>query len=473
MENDLYNSGETTKNIIVSLSSSILEIKEKYLNAGFKENEFAEFLINNVNESLTMYNDIEPKKKNSYIIKYLSAELDKKIKITTEEKINEIVALIEKNIKDNSSVYQSLKNLNQILSYIKNQNLIADLEVISLLSLKCPLLNMIILDIVNFMNENKSDKILDDFDETKHFLDDYCSIKEIARYSSEPANDYYINDTVKQYLKEISRYKLLSKEESHALEKLMVAGDKKAKEILINHNLRLVVTIAKKHVNKGLDLLDLIQHGNIGLVKSADKFNINKGVKFSSYAGWWIRHYITKGIDYEAKMIRKPSYIEANLSKMQRKESDLILQNGYIPTIKDLANELGVDAEEIKFLKEAAESIVSLNNLKENDETREYISCIRSADNTEEEAITSVLVQNLLDNYLEIGLTKEEIDILKYRNGFFENRVYTHRELAPMFKISAGRVQQIEHDAILRLRDYYEGTHNFKKKRNKKKRQVI
>lgn len=471
MGNNLYSS-ETTRNVITSLSSRILEIKEKYLNSGFKEKEFSSFMISNVNDILLTYNYLEHGDRDDYVCKILTFMLDEKIKKEIENKINLVVDFIERNINENSSVYQSIKNLIKILNYIQKQKLTIDLDIINLLSLKSSKLNSTVLNIINFINEKQDNKIIENFDEITDFIDGFCSLKDIALYVDEVSDTYYITDAVKQYLHEISKFKVLSKEESYVLEQQMVMGDERAKELLIKHNLRLVVTIAKRYLNRGLDLLDLIQHGNMGLVKSTEKFDINKGVKFSSYAGWGIRQSINRGLETEARMIRKPTYIEATLLKIERKEKELTYRNNCSPTYEEIANELGMGLDEITFLKSVSESVLSLNNFKENDESREYISYLKADDDTENEAITNVLIQNLLNNYLEIGLTEEEINILKYRNGFYENRVFSHRELAPKFGISAARVQQIERDAILRLRDYYEGTHNFKKGRNKKKRQA-
>jgi RNA polymerase primary sigma factor len=262
----------------------------------------------------------------------------------------------------------------------------------------------------------------------------------------------YEVDIVKSYLKEIGRYKLLSAHEEVLIGERMHQGDRKAKELLINSNYRLVVAIAKKYFNSGCEFLDLIQAGNLGLMKAVEKFDYTKGFKFSTYATWWIRQSITRYIADTARIIRLPVHVIEKLNKIKKYRYLLTTQLGRSPTIIEMAGELDMQVEQLRFYITLLETIKSLDTPVGEDGDTELMDFIvdDNGTNPEQCAIYSSLkdeVSKVLDT-----LTEKEDKILRLRFGIDDQHPRTLEEIGCKFGVTRERIRQIEAKALNKLR---------------------
>ncbi len=272
-------------------------------------------------------------------------------------------------------------------------------------------------------------------------------IEEIA-----DSRDMSVNDNVRMYLKEIGRISLLSLEEEQNLSKRVAAGEKEAKTILAESNLRLVVSIAKRYVGRGLQLLDLIQEGNMGLMKAVEKFDYDKGYKFSTYATWWIRQAITRALADQARTIRVPVHMVETINKMARIERQLTLELNREPTNDEVAEKMELSPEKIVEIRKISEDPVSLETpIGEEADSR-------LGDFLEEEKILSpeeyatyeILKDELRD--LLLTLTKREAEVLELRFGLFDGTSHTLEEVGKKFGVTRERIRQIEAKALRKLR---------------------
>ncbi|KXS41153.1 MAG: RNA polymerase primary sigma factor [Candidatus Frackibacter sp. T328-2] len=256
---------------------------------------------------------------------------------------------------------------------------------------------------------------------------------------------------IKQYYQEIG-HDILSREEEVKLARRAQNGDEEAKTQLIEHNLRLVVDIAKKYRGKGMELQDLIQEGNLGLMKAIDKFDPEKGYKFSTYATWWIRQRITRSLP-EAKTIRVPVHIWEKTTKVFKVKERLYNELNREPTIEEIAEELRIDAEKVEeIIKISSEqNLASLNNLVGEDKNTELGELI--VDDNVEDPVKGVSNQFLKEDLEEVlaELTEREAEIIRLRFGLKDNWSRTLQEVADRFKLSRERIRQIQQKALKRL----------------------
>ena len=277
-------------------------------------------------------------------------------------------------------------------------------------------------------------------------------------------NAISIDDPVKMYLKEIGALPLLTSEEEIVLAKMVEAGMRKeatseekeaaldAKKELADRNLRLVVSIAKKYLGRGLQFLDLIQEGNLGLLKAVDKFDYTKGYKFSTYATWWIRQAITRAIADQARTIRVPVHMVETINKLNRISRQLLQENGREATNEELAKAMGVSLAKVREVKKIAQDPISLETPigeKEDSHLGDFIEDHEAI--APDDAAGSILLREQIEELLT-GLTERERQVLELRFGLKDGKTRTLEEVGKYFDVTRERIRQIEGKALSKLK---------------------
>ncbi len=268
----------------------------------------------------------------------------------------------------------------------------------------------------------------------------------------EITKDININDPVRMYLKEIGRISLLSSEEELDLSVKIANGDEAAKNILAESNLRLVVSIAKRYVGRGLLFLDLIQEGNIGLMKAVEKFDYGKGYKFSTYATWWIRQAITRALADQARTIRVPVHMVETINKMARVQRQMTLELNREPSEEELAEKMGITVEKVREVMKISQDPVSLDTpIGEEDDSHlgDFIKDERSM--SPEEYATNEILKEEIKNVL-MTLQEREQEVLELRFGLVDGTSHTLEEVGKKFNVTRERIRQIEAKALRKLR---------------------
>ena len=336
--------------------------------------------------------------------------------------------------------------LNDIFDWFKSENLDLDEELNEsdlsdekLLSAGQPVIDEI------------DEDIDDDDDDTKEEMIDPIANLEVNFGSR---NAYAkINDPVKMYLKDIGQVNLIKPEEELGIAKKVEEGDQDARTLLISANLRLVVSIAKKYVGRGMLFLDLIQEGNMGLIKAVEKFDYKKGFKFSTYATWWIRQSITRAIADQARTIRIPVHMVETINKLNKIQRDLVQQLGREPSAEEISEKMdGISPEKVRDIQRIALDPVSLETpIGEEDDThlgdfiedKEAMSPHQYANNQ--------LLKEEIERALK-QLTEREEKVLKFRYGLVDNRTRTLEEFGKEFTVTRERIRQIESKALRKLK---------------------
>ncbi len=264
--------------------------------------------------------------------------------------------------------------------------------------------------------------------------------------------DLTINDPVRMYLKEIGQIKLLSMEEELELSDRILAGDEEAKRILAEANLRLVVSIAKRYVGRGMLFLDLIQEGNIGLMKAVDKFDVGKGFKFSTYATWWIRQAITRAIADQARTIRVPVHMVETINKLARIQRQLTLELNREPTEEELAEKMHTSVDKIREIYKISQEPVSLETPIGEEEDSHLGDFIKDERNVSpEEYATNEMLKDEISKVL-LTLTEREEKVIRLRFGLEDGKSRTLEEVGQLFGVTRERIRQIEAKALRKLR---------------------
>ena len=261
-----------------------------------------------------------------------------------------------------------------------------------------------------------------------------------------------IDDPVKVYLKEIGRVPLLTSEEEVDLAVRMSQGDPQARKRLSEANLRLVVSIAKRYVGRGMQFLDLIQEGNLGLIKAVEKFDHTKGFKFSTYATWWIRQAITRAIADQARTIRIPVHMVETINKVKKVSSQLLHKNGHEPTAEEIADEIDMSVDKVREIMRVAQEPVSLETPIGEDEDSHLGDFIPDDEApAPADAASHILLREQLGEVLHT-LTPREEKVLRLRFGLEDGRSRTLEEVGKEFNVTRERIRQIEAKALRKLR---------------------
>ena len=353
---------------------------------------------------------------------------EKKAKL--QEKLQELLALAKK--KKNSLEYQ------EISEFFKDMELDAD-EFEKILDF----LETNNIDVLRIMDDDDIDDdiILDDEDEV-----------EVEKIDLSVPDGVSIEDPVRMYLKEIGKVPLLSAEEEIELAKRMELGDQEAKKRLAEANLRLVVSIAKRYVGRGMLFLDLIQEGNLGLIKAVEKFDYRKGYKFSTYATWWTRQAITRAIADQARTIRIPVHMVETINKLIRVSRQLLQELGREPTPEEIAAEMNMPVDRVREILKISQEPVSLET-PIGEEEDSHLGDFIQDDNVPvpADAAAFTLLKEQLEEVLGT-LTEREQKVLTLRFGLEDGRARTLEEVGKEFNVTRERIRQIEAKALRKLR---------------------
>ena len=354
---------------------------------------------------------------------------------TTEEKLNDLVEKGKKAGKLSSKDLMVLEDMN--LSSEETEKFYDRLESLNI-------------DVL-------SDDALPPVDEDA--LPELEELQEIEEVTEEEMNEteamadtFSTDDPVRMYLKEIGKVPLLTPEEEQELAKRMAEGDAEAKHRMEEANLRLVVSIAKRYVGRGMLFLDLIQEGNLGLIKAVEKFDYTKGYKFSTYATWWIRQAITRAIADQARTIRIPVHMVETINKVMRVSRQLLQELGHDPTSEEIAREMGMSVDKVREILKIAQEPVSLETPIGEEEDSHLGDFIPDDDApAPSEAASYTLLKEQLISVLST-LTPREERVLKLRFGLEDGRARTLEEVGKEFNVTRERIRQIEAKALRKLR---------------------
>lgn len=305
---------------------------------------------------------------------------------------------------------------------------------------------------IDIVGDKDEDLIIDDDIDEDIDKDDEKDEDEEKAANLEVPKGINVDDPVRMYLKEIGKIPLLKAHEEIELAKRMEAGDEEAKRELAEANLRLVVSIAKRYVGRGMLFLDLIQEGNLGLMKAVEKFDYTKGYKFSTYATWWIRQAITRAIADQARTIRIPVHMVETINKLVRVQRQLVQELGREPTPEEIGEEMGLDVERVREIMKIAQEPVSLETPigeEEDSHLGDFIpddEVLAPAD-----AATFTMLREQLIEVLDT-LTEREQKVLRLRFGLDDGRARTLEEVGKEFDVTRERIRQIEAKALRKLR---------------------
>lgn len=308
-------------------------------------------------------------------------------------------------------------------------------------------------ELYNLLIENGIAVVSDDADdESSGEGGKHADDEPIILADEEITKDVNINDPVRMYLKEIGRISLLSPEEELKLSIQIANGDEDAKQQLAESNLRLVVSIAKRYVGRGLLFLDLIQEGNIGLMKAVDKFDYDKGYKFSTYATWWIRQAITRALADQARTIRVPVHMVETINKMVRIQRQMTLELNREPSEEEIAKKMGISVDKVREVIKISQEPVSLETpIGEEDDSHLSDFIKDKSSMSPEEYATNEILKEEIKNVL-MTLQEREQEVLELRFGLIDGTCHTLEEVGKRFNVTRERIRQIEAKALRKLR---------------------
>ncbi len=309
-------------------------------------------------------------------------------------------------------------------------------------------------EVFNALENSGIDVLKDDMEDIEPDAEDLEEVEDIDVNDIDVDNleGVSIDDPVRMYLREIGKIPLLTYEQELDLAKKVLAGDEAAKQKLAESNLRLVVSIAKKYVGRGMLFLDLIQEGNMGLIKAVEKFDYTKGYKFSTYATWWIRQAITRAIADQARTIRIPVHMVETINRLIRTSRQLLQQNGREPTPEEIAKEMDVSVERVLEIQKIAQDPVSLETPIGEEDDSHLGDFIQDEDSpSPQDAASYTMLREQLDEVMST-LTPREAKVLRLRFGLDDGKARTLEEVGREFQVTRERIRQIEAKALRKLR---------------------
>lgn len=358
-------------------------------------------------------------------------------------------------VENNGNVVKFSDKLKELLEYAKKKKNVLEYQEINDFFAEMKLDEDKIDKILSFLENKGVDvlRITDDVPDDALLLESEAEGEEdIENIDLSVPDGVSIEDPVRMYLKEIGKVPLLSAEEEIDLARRMEEGDQEAKKRLAEANLRLVVSIAKRYVGRGMLFLDLIQEGNLGLIKAVEKFDYRKGYKFSTYATWWIRQAITRAIADQARTIRIPVHMVETINKLIRVQRQLLQELGREPTPEEVAAQMHMPLERVREIQKISQEPVSLET-PIGEEEDSHLGDFIQDDNVPvpAEAASFTLLKEQLDEVLET-LTAREQKVLRLRFGLDDGRARTLEEVGKEFNVTRERIRQIEAKALRKLR---------------------
>ena len=378
-------------------------------------------------------------------------------KKVTDKDTKQTTKATSENIMNSDQMKEHLDNLVDMAK--KNDNTLIDTEIVNYFVGKPDIeLNTdMMTKIFDYLDEHHV-AVLSETEEDDEILDDMIledaedADIDIEKIDLSVPDGVSIEDPVRMYLKEIGKVPLLTAEEEIELAKRMEAGDEKAKQKLAEANLRLVVSIAKRYVGRGMLFLDLIQEGNLGLIKAVEKFDYEKGYKFSTYATWWIRQAITRAIADQARTIRIPVHMVETINKLIRVSRQLLQELGREPQPEEIAKEMNMPVDRVREILKISQEPVSLETPIGEEEDSHLGDFIQDQNvPVPAEAAASNLLRDQLNEVLDT-LTEREQKVLRLRFGMDDGRARTLEEVGKEFQVTRERIRQIEAKALRRLR---------------------
>ena len=454
-----------TEEIYEHFSSIIRKLYQTFQYLDLPKEEYEELVKTEIENSKVVWKEEMPY--STYLKKKIKEKLSQKTKLflsTSSTAYQVLNNYINQNFNSPIDDNSSIKYFNQLDSFLKEYHFISNPDlVIDLIETNGTF--CIMLDLIFKKNSNKiTSGNLEKMTNNQFLIlaiETYCMLKkieireldELEEYEEKNDLDWIDTDSTKAYLHEIGKIPLLTEKQEKALAVRISQGDQIAKKMFIEANLRLVVSVAKRYLGRGLPFLDLIQEGNIGLMRAVDRYDYEKGFKFCTYATWWIRQTITRAVMDKSRVVRIPVHYYETMSAFRKCVQDLETRLSRQPTISEIAKEMKLSILEVSKLFQLKQDTASINFLISEDEDTELIDMIPDITNLPEDTIvTESLTYQVKKLLEESNLTEKEIDILKKRYGFANQDIMTLNEIGEQYKVSRERIRQIEIGALTKIR---------------------
>ena len=446
------------------MQKSITSIYTYYYSYYIKRDKFDQFVLNQIDKTKDKYKTIEEYEKYFKLLLIKMSNAKVREFLSDEEKCDKIISkFISKFFTTNTDYKHSLNSINRLDEFFTNHDYIIPFGKLHDLLVNNELFSNTVKSIFNYHKDIITSGRVGDLYTSPFIigaLEEYASINNIEIKEAPILNNTEVNlsDSYQQYIREVTQYPLLSIADERRLGAILKNSDKnsfeykEAKEKFINSNLRLVVSIAKNYQNLGLSFLDLIQEGNIGLITAVDKFDIDKGFKFSTYATWWIRQAVTRAIADKGRTIRIPVHVVEALNTYTRNKEKLKTKLFREPTLEEYSKEYDVPMDKIIQMERQLILPASLNEMIGEDEDSERMDFIPSEDGKLEEEVEQSVLKDEVDKILEKLFDPRTIYIIKKRYGFLDGKETTLEEIGKELGLTRERVRQIESKAIIRIR---------------------